>query len=68
MCQRLDYLIGIDELMIFTYDRILLANTYVVSRVADTRYEVFPSFTKWHVNDIEAFLLPLLDDFLGKVV
>lgn len=54
--------------MIFTYYCILLANTNIVSSVADTRYKVLSSATEGDVNDVKAFRLPFLDDFLRKVV
>jgi hypothetical protein len=51
-----------------TYDCILLADAYVVSSIFDARNKVFPAVTEGHIDDIEAFCLPLLNNFFGEVV
>jgi hypothetical protein len=51
-----------------TYYCILLTNAYVVSSILDACDKVFSTVTERHINDIEAFSLPLLDDFFSEVV
>jgi hypothetical protein len=51
-----------------TYYCILLANASVIAGAFNPRQEVFSAVPKRHVDNIEAFVVPLLGDFFREVV
>jgi hypothetical protein len=51
-----------------TYYCILLANASVIAGAFNPRQEVFSAIPKRYVDNIEAFVVPLLGDFFREVV